>query len=159
MTTITQVERPFTATQQRSLRGSADPEVPEPIERTVTLSPTQFAPVTGSHRGFEPPHEPGGPGDLDDEDPDPPRQGRPGGPEDPDGPDGPGDNNSDSDDSSDSTPKISNEDLARAILSLSKGKQKSTKIPYKPHAPETFDGSTEGKLRAFIFQCRIYFNA
>jgi hypothetical protein len=45
--------------------------------------------------------------------------------------------------------------LARKIGSISDSKPKST---FKPRSPDVFDGTDSGKIDAFLFQCRMYFN-
>jgi hypothetical protein len=165
MSTRTEVQRPLTATQQRNLRASAEPDsqggnpnpgpapAPEPgggpsgDPGRTPGPPSPRQPRTGSgDTGDRPSGPPGG-------DPDP---GPPGGDDDGDGdPDDPRD-------PEDSEEEISNADLAKAILALSKGKGKesaSKKTPFKPREPDTFDGSSPSKLRTFVFQCQVYFNA
>ena len=171
MSTITEVQRPLTATQERSLR-TPDPE-------TGLNQPRQDPGKSTSQRGSvppsgDPPRQPGPsrpsgpPGPSDPSDPSNPRPpgdgsgGPPGG--DPEGPPGgPGDEGDGDDDSfhDSDDDEISNRDLAKAIFALSKGKGKETdkRTLFKPREPDTFDGSTPQKLRTFVFQCQVYFSA
>jgi hypothetical protein len=136
--TTTSVQRPLTATQQRAIRSSAEPDVSAP----QGIDPFRTSAGPSGPGGPDDPGEPSDPGEPDGP--------GPGGPDEPSEPDeGPGNDE----------PELSNADLARAILALSKGKAVEKATPFKPKAPDAFDGSSDQKLRMFIFQCQNYFNA
>ena len=175
-TTTTTVERALTSQQQRTMRQSAEP----PAQPTVTTGGSSGSSDTiqaRSNRATEPQgptnppegpedpgDEPGGPGGPGG---DPNFPGGPGDPGEPGDPGDPGDEPGDDDqphdqDDDHSEEEISNKELRQAILALAEGRTaepKTKKVPYKPRAPDTFDGASPNALRTFIFQLQVYFNA
>jgi hypothetical protein len=138
-TVITEVQRPLTATQERTMRQSADPE------------PRRFP--TGDPNNPGPPSDPPGPGSGTPSNHDDFPQAPPSPPGDPNP-----DNSGDPHDSSSSDDELTKKDLRKILLALAKGKEKK-KTPFKPREPDTFNGGTPQLLRTFIFQCQVYFNA
>jgi hypothetical protein len=169
--TVTDVQRPFSATHQRSIRESAEPEpqqttsgLPPPVVPRTDPSAPVRPQLLDRNREGNPGDDPGG--DPDDNDhpedpPNPPNPPNPGGQppdDDPEDPNDPG--NPPNDQDSDSDAEISNRELRKALLTLAKGKGKERKkTPFKPREPDTFNGGSPQLLRTFIFQCQIYFNA
>ena len=156
MATITEVQRPFTATQERQLQQSQEPEASQPT--TTTGQNRDLSPLTPN------PEDPSGPSREPSPEEGLPQQPRGGGPpgggppDDQDPSDHGGEPDQPSDDSS-SEPELSTKNLAQAIIALSKGNKAPSKTSFKPREPDAFDGSSPQKLRTFIFQCQVYFNA
>jgi hypothetical protein len=147
MTTIvTTTERPFTATQQRNLRQSADPEFRPDPPASPPANPLPGGPP-GDPPG-DPPAGPNGPGDPPGDPPGGPPPGSP--PGDPaDVPD---------DETPPPDPEITNNELREAFIALAKDKKKR-KTPFKPREPDVFTGGSPQLLRTFVFQCQVHFNA
>jgi hypothetical protein len=158
ITTTTTAIRPLTGTQQRAIRRSAEPEgssadrVNPALPQGSSFSLPSVTIGSGEPEGLGPPRgedstsvpPSGGPGDPDDPDE----------PGDPDIPEDIGDPSSEDEDH-----ELSNKDLAHAILALAKGKapEEKRRSHVKTHEPDTFDGSSDQKLRVFLFQCKVYF--
>ena len=156
MTTITEVQRPLTATHERQLRQSAkldrERSQSNPIQESSGKRPSNTV-SSGNTLNGQPGNDP--PSDHNSSCPSSHQgpyqgpeendcQGPSGGPPGP--PSNPGDDlNPDKGNDQDFDPEeILNQDLTRAILALSKSKGKDSltkKAPYKSHEPDTFDGS------------------